>query len=451
LTCDVPNLTNQSYTFKVIAHNANGNGPASDASDPITVTTVPGKPSAPSASAGNTTADVTWSEPATGGAVIDSYTVVSSPATTTCTWTTGPLSCHFTGMTNGQQYTFTVTAHNANGNGDTSDPSNSVTPSGVPDKPSPPSAVAGNTVADVTWSAPGNGGSTIDGYTVVSSPATTTCTWSTGPLSCHFTGLTNGQPYTFTVRAHNTNGNGPISDPSNSVTPSTVPDKPSPPSPVAGNAVVDVTWSAPSSGGANIDSYTVVSSPATTTCTWTTGPLSCHFAGMTNGTSYTFTVTAHNTNGSSTTSDPSISVTPSTVPDPPLAPVAVAGNTVVDVTWTAPANGGAAIDSYTVTSTPPTTTCTTGLLTCQFTGMTNGQAYTFSVTAHNINGNSSPSAASVAVTPAAVPDKVTGVSAIRGNGQATIHWTIPNNNGNPITGFSVTDGSGHTCSGGQPT
>ena len=181
---------------------------------------VPGAPSGISAIADDALANVSWTAPASdGGAPILSYTVTSSPGSRTCT-TTNSTSCEIAGLTNGTSYTFTVTALNSVGAGAASTPSSAVTPMAdqVPGAPTAVTAVGAYGGANVSWTAPASdGGSTILGYTVTSSPGQHTCTTVT--LMCSVSGLVYGSPYTFTVTANNAIGTGLASAPSNSLTP----------------------------------------------------------------------------------------------------------------------------------------------------------------------------------------------------------------------------------------
>ncbi|WP_415856355.1 fibronectin type III domain-containing protein [Sinomonas sp. G460-2] len=83
-----------------------------------------------------------------------------------------------------------------------------------------------------------------------------------------------------------------------------------------GNGSAVVGWTAPANGGAPITSYSVTpwaggTALAPTTVTGNPAPTTATVSGLTNGTSYTFTVTAANSVGTSPASAPSASVTPS--------------------------------------------------------------------------------------------------------------------------------------------
>ena len=105
--------------------------------------------------------------------------------------------------------------------------------------------------------------------------------------------------------------------------------------------------------------------------------------------------------GAVTSGIAAVAVCPATVPGAPTAAVADPGDTIASVSWTAPADtGGAPITRYTATASPGGATCTTtGATTCLFTGLRNGTAYTFTVTATNVAGTSAASTASTRVTP----------------------------------------------------
>jgi hypothetical protein len=277
----------------------------------------------------------------------------------------------------------------------------------VPGAPTGVSASAGDTTATVSWTAPSNGGLPITGYTVTSSPDSVTAT-TAGATSVTVPSLTNGTTYTFTVTATNALGDSPPSAPSNPVTPAapTVAGAPTAVVATAGDSQASVHWTAPASnGGSPISGYTVTSDPGGLTGSSAGAATSATVLGLTDGITYTFTVVATNGVGDSAPSDPSNAVTPAapTVPDPPTGVAATAGNAQASVHWTAPASdGGSPITGYTVTSIPDGLTASTvGATSATVTGLTNGTSYTFTVTANNLNGPSSPSAPSNSVVPTA--------------------------------------------------
>lgn len=93
--------------------------------------TVPGAPTAASATAGDAQATVTFTVPASnGGSPITGYRVVSSPGNIEVSGSASPIT--ITGLTNGTSYTFTVFAINNIGESLPSAPSNAVVPKGTP-------------------------------------------------------------------------------------------------------------------------------------------------------------------------------------------------------------------------------------------------------------------------------------------------------------------------------
>ena len=119
------------YTFTVTATNAAGTSDASGSSNQATTDTrISDAPIIGTATAGFEQATITFTAPAhDGGAAITSYVATSSPGGIRGT-VSGPGSGEITvtGLTNGVDYTFTVTAVNENGTSAPSSASNSVTP-----------------------------------------------------------------------------------------------------------------------------------------------------------------------------------------------------------------------------------------------------------------------------------------------------------------------------------
>jgi hypothetical protein len=454
-TITVTDLANgTAYTFTVTATNAIDTSAASAASTSVTPATVPDAPTDVAATATNGEATVSFTAPLSdGGSAITSYTATSSPDDITGTLNqSGSGAILVTGLTNGTAYTFTVRATNAVDTSAASAASTSVTPVTISNAPTSVYATAGNTQATVSFTAPSNdGGSAIISYTATSSPGGFTETLNqSGSGVMTVTGLTNGEAYTFTVTATSAVGTSAASGSSTSVTPATTPDVPTDVSAIAGNTQAIVSFTAPSSdGGSVITLYTATSSPGNITGTLNPAEGGAILVtGLTNGTAYTFTVTATNAIGTSDASGSSTSVTLATVPGAPTGVSATATNGEATVSFTAPlSDGGSVITLYTATSSPGNITGTLnpaegGAITV--TDLANGTAYTFTVTATNAIGTSDASGSSTSVTPATVPDAPTDVAAIAGNTQATVSFIAPSNDGgSAITSYTATSSPGN--------
>jgi Fibronectin type III domain len=93
----------------------------------VSYTAPPSAPTGAAADAGDGQASVSFDAPASdGGSTVTSYTVTSSPGGLTASGSSSPITV--TGLTDGVDYTFTVTAANAAGTGPASAASNIVTP-----------------------------------------------------------------------------------------------------------------------------------------------------------------------------------------------------------------------------------------------------------------------------------------------------------------------------------
>ena len=426
------------YTFTVYATNAIGNGPNSSASNSVTVqTTVPNPPTVGTPVViSSTQINVPFTAPAgNGGSAITSYTAISNPGNRTATLNqAGSGVISITGLSTATSYTFSVYATNAIGTSSFAISSSATTNPSIPDNPTNITASAtSSTRATINFTAPTfNGESAITSYTATSAPGNITGTFlGSGSGSIIVDGLTPATTYSFTVRATNSVGNSINNLTSNSITtPASVPTAPTNPVASLDSAAPStsalITYTASSfNGGSAITSYTAISTPGNITGTTSTfGTI--RVTGLSSSTNYTFQVYATNAIGNSAFSNPSSSITTAAPPSVPGSPTNIVAtlqgsSVVVAVAFTAPAsNGGAAITSYTATSSPGGITGTTSTFgTIQVTGLAASTVYTFTVYATNAVGNGLPSNASNSVT-TPVP---TSQSEYIVSGTYT--WTVP--------------------------
>ena len=440
---------NTLYQVQVLATNAEGDSPWSPSgSGQTSALGAPDVPHSLDATPGNRQVMLSWVLPS-GGSEVTDYEYEQDGSGT---WiSTGGTATDYTvtGLTNGQPYTFRVRAVNSAGASAASAASPSVTPATVPGAPTGLGATVSDQRVDLIWTAPAsNGGQSITDYEYEQAGSGTWISTGGPATSTTVRNLTNGQPYRFRVRAVNRVGAGAASAASPNVTPATEPDAPTGLSATVSDQRVDLIWTAPASnGGAPILRYEY-ELDFSGTWTATGGPVnSATVRNLTNGQSYTFRVRAVNRVGAGAASG-SQSATPTSTlvaPDTPFGLSATPGNRQVRLSWVQP-SGGAALTHYEYELDGSGTWISTGgtAPSHTVTGLTNGQFYTFRVRAVNSAGASAASGSQSATPTTTEPEAPESLSATPGDGQVTLRWRAPTNDGGePITHYEYElDGSG---------
>lgn len=299
----------------------------------------------------------------------------------------------------------------------------------------------GNTFIDISW----NSVERAEGYKLYI--GTQTGVYSLPVISVdsaattyRINGLVNGIPHYIMVMAI-AHGVESVGSCEVSTTPRTVPQAPVTISAVPNSGAATISFSAPlDDGGSDITHYIVTSEPdgITKSSTGTTVTVT----GLTNGTLYTFTVKTVNEAGMSADSEHSNSVLPYATSIPEIHNV-TEGDQSVHLEWSEVAGStgyyvyiSSDPGSATGAAIPVNDTCYT------VTGLTNGTAYYFRVSALNPEGES-PASAEACGTPRTVPGAPTNVTATAGYGSATIKFIAPvDNGGDAITQFIVTSNPG---------
>jgi hypothetical protein len=288
----------------------------SDPSPPAVTTTQPGSPSPPSApkqpspppiplptaptsvvaSADDASLGVTWDAPGNDTS-ISSYVVVADGGVQ-MTVPGSAHAAHVTGLTNGHLTCVRVQAVNVSGGGAFSTPACATPSVDQPTAPGALTAVHGNGLVTLSWTAATPNRTPVNGYRItVSSGATidvsaTTMNYTVG-------GLANGTSYSFSVSASNTAGkSGPAAtaQATPSTTPSSIMNLHLNP---MGSGVIEMDWGpASNNGGAPVTGYNVYLNGV---LQFQAGDFGVHdFIGLAPGGVYTVTVRAVNLNGEGT-------------------------------------------------------------------------------------------------------------------------------------------------------
>jgi Fibronectin type III domain len=272
--------------------------------------------------------------------------------------------------------------------------------------PQPPTDVtvtdATGPAGSVSFKAPAppasNDDSTISGYTAActsSSAGTKTQTGSASPITV--TNLSVGHAYTCTVKAQGPGGTSAPSAPSASFTPVTAPGAPNAASGVPyGPTQVKLLWNAPASaGGSPITGYSVkpyLGGAVQPVIKFTSTKTVQVLGNLRTGGTYLFQIAAVNAIGTSAWSPKSGPVTVGTPGQPGSVKAVKAAPGQLRVSFAAPANNGATINTYTAgcnssnggTNNTKTVNAPTSSVTV--VGLTSGKTYTCLVKATNSRG-----------------------------------------------------------------
>ena len=312
-----------------------------------------------------------------------------------------------------------------------------------PGAPRSISASPGPTEIVVSWLPPADhGGSPITGYTLTWVSSTgASGTIPTTDTNRTLRNLANGATYTISITASNAGGTSPAVTTTASPL-GAAPNGPQSISVAPGPGEIVVTWLPPAdNGGSPITGYTLtwVSSTGVSGSVPTTGTTHT-LRNLVNGAAYTISVTASNASGTSPAV--SASATPLGAPTQPREVRLQRGDGRLEVSWSPPANdGGLAVESYTVRWTGPdgaahSSSAQGTQLT--LTGLTNGAAYTVTVTATNRVDTSSPSEPA-SRRPGTAPGAPREVTTVRGDGRIEASWQPPDNDGGlEVTSYTIT-------------
>jgi predicted RNA-binding protein with TRAM domain len=259
------------------------------------------------------------------------------------------------GLTNGQEYLYTVLAFNDQGEGLRAVPI-SVTPLGLPGAPTGLDLVVGHMRFTLSWEPPvETGGTALTGFIIYRGE------------SGDDLGLLEAMPasageyidsdlvvlrhYYYAVAATTSAGEGPLS-PVVDATPVDTPGVPDDLVVEAGDGEVVLTWTAPFDGGSPVTGYTIYRESDGVPETFEVGDVTTYTdATVVNGRTYRYSVHANNVLGAGQATDP-VEATPFKpvfVPGQVTSLNTVAKGTKVTLTWTAPDDdGGSSLTGYIV-------------------------------------------------------------------------------------------------------
>jgi prepilin-type N-terminal cleavage/methylation domain-containing protein len=317
-----------------------------------------------------------------------------------------------------------------------------------------------STTVTVGFRAPlSNGGAPITGYRVsiiVADVVVDQRTYNPGQLSSSggnysvaIGNLNASTSYRFAVEAVNSAGSSTTTTPTESILTPAVLDAPAAPLNLAAEASgnsATLSWDAVEPAtNEPVDGYRVYALNPSTQLYELVGATSDNTysaTGLTNGTTYTYKVSAYGDGGESSLSSPA-SVTPLTTPAAPLTLTATTSSQHIALTWSPVASTAAApVTGYRIYILNPANGiyelyASSASLSLTASGLTDGTEYTFRVAAYGTAGEG-PASDSVSRTPVTAPPAPTGLAAATGNATGTLTWNaVTVTSAAPVTGYRI--------------
>ena len=451
--------------YRVAARNSRGLSAWSDPpyASATTLAGVPGQPSLTARAADANTIALTWTVPADNGDPITRYEIEWSEDGSANSWSrltiTGAsdTSHDHSGLDPGTQRYYRIRAVNDTGDGSWSVVRNATTPPAPPGAPTLRASANGENAIDLAWDPPTNdGGAAISQYELqVSTDGGTTYSRLTGPSasarSYTHSGLQPGDGRHYQLRARNSAGWGPFSQPVFASTLTGVPAAPSLTARANGATEIKLTWTKPNHRGSNIISYRLdVSDDGNA---WNSlafsisaGDSEYVHAGLAGGTTKYYRIRAVNANGDGQWSAARSARTDAGGPDAPALTATPVSDNQIDLSWTVPADNGSSIRGYwverSVDGNAPWSRLSSGnsATTYSDTDLYRGMRRYYRVAATNGAGTgpfSNVASATTTGDPATSPEAPTLVRLSNvARGQVTLAWDPPEDDGGaPVSGY----------------
>jgi titin len=434
-------------------------GEGANSTTPATPMTIPTAPRFPETNVGNGSVNLSWTAPSfDGGSALIKYNIYRNDTMGIyANISAGQLWFNDTGVSNGVSYTYKVSAVNIMGESPLSEEVNA-TPATVP---SPPKWIVIAFYPDlydpeyvIVWEPTSDGGSPISNYTLywTNSSSGQTITYDLGNQTIYSdTNISNGFTYLYEVTARNAVGEGQPSTELN-ITPMAPLTAPKNLQTHPGDSYINLTWESPASSGSfpitnymiykrdehNLDFFFIEIGNVT------------YFndTGTTNGITYYYNVSAVNLDGQGPRSK-DVSGVYAVVPNSPVDPNAISGDSFVYLTWGIPNDGGADITNYRIYrgTEPGTVTFFIEIGDVTFfndSSVSNSITYYYTISAVNAIGEG-PLSEEVNATPSGVPSAPLEFSATPGNSYVLLNWNEPASTGGfPVINYTIyrSDASG---------